>query len=523
MRKIVPHDIKALGTVTDKTTPTQVNTTQRHVMEGEQIIAYDFDSDSVLFLDKATGFATKTVAVAGLTTGTDNVMALHPDGRLFFLNNQSGTSKLHTLDPITFDETFIANVTFPGTLTSADGVNALAFHPGTNVLYGLAVGTEGPNEAHLITVPLAGGAVTDVGSTAITEEGSGLAFDTDVDSPTLYAVIDNSSAGPSGLQKLDLYTVVISTGVAALVGDTLFDRSGGIDFDSAGVLYGVMTDPAGSFPLTLVTVNLSTGAAVDVEGGAGDSGQLFIESIISASSTLVNDLTIRRFGMKGSEFSPSLHRSDEIGTEYGAVNAYKVNVHPHPHQYPDGMRVTLIPGTTNTLTVTLQVNELPTRNVLNASGQGMTPRDLMSGCAYDLIYLTSLSAFKVLAAARYGNHDTVTVTVSEAAGFTAGQWVSLFDSSGFKVRLADATDGTKLVNGYVAQAFADAASALVFLDGENPFESGKTAGQIQYLSTTAGELTTTKPSTTGNAVQEVGISLSGSNVKMAVKAHTVVP
>jgi hypothetical protein len=62
--------------------------------------------------------------------------------------------------------------------------------------------------------------------------------------------------------------------------------------------------------------------------------------------------------------------------------------------------------------------------------------------------------------------DVAVITVSEAAGLSAGDYVNIFDSTGSKVRLADNSNGRE-AHGFVKDAFADAASATVYFEGPN--------------------------------------------------------
>src|SRR5436190_2350036 len=59
--------------------------------------------------------------------------------------------------------------------------------------------------------------------------------------------------------------------------------------------------------------------------------------------------------------------------------------------------------------------------------------------------------------------DTATVTTSEA--LAAGDWVNIHNSSGAKVRKADATVQGKEADGFVLAAASSAASALVYFEG----------------------------------------------------------
>lgn len=99
--------------------------------------------------------------------------------------------------------------------------------------------------------------------------------------------------------------------------------------------------------------------------------------------------------------------------------------------------------------------------------------------------------------------DTATITASEA--LSAGDFVNIHDSSGVKVRKADATNG-RAAHGFVLASVSSSASATVYFEGQNTGVSGKSPGAIQFLSTTAGASTETAPTTAGQIVQQLGIA-----------------
>lgn len=105
--------------------------------------------------------------------------------------------------------------------------------------------------------------------------------------------------------------------------------------------------------------------------------------------------------------------------------------------------------------------------------------------------------------------DTQTITASEA--LSAGNLVNIHDSSGAKVRKADATTAGKEAHGFVLAGVSNGASATVYFEGTITGLSGLTAG-VQYLQTTAGTAGTTAPSGSGNAVQRVGVATSATTL-----------
>lgn len=109
--------------------------------------------------------------------------------------------------------------------------------------------------------------------------------------------------------------------------------------------------------------------------------------------------------------------------------------------------------------------------------------------------------------------DVTPITASEA--LAAGDWVNVWNSSGTKVRKANATAAGKEAVGFVLAAAASSAIAYVYFDGTNTGVTGQTVGKV-FLSTTAGSGTTTAPTASGNVVQRIGTAVSATAVKFAV-------
>lgn len=104
-----------------------------------------------------------------------------------------------------------------------------------------------------------------------------------------------------------------------------------------------------------------------------------------------------------------------------------------------------------------------------------------------------------------------TLTASE--DIAAGDFVNIHDSSGAKVRKADATDDTRPVDGYAPAAILTAASGAVVCPGKRITGlSGLTPGADYWLSETAGAITATAPSSSGNRVQFVGKAVSATEL-----------
>lgn len=105
--------------------------------------------------------------------------------------------------------------------------------------------------------------------------------------------------------------------------------------------------------------------------------------------------------------------------------------------------------------------------------------------------------------------DTATITTSEA--LAAGDFVNIHNSSGARVRKADATAVGKPAHGFVLAGFGSAVSATVYFEGTNTAVSGQTPGDV-FLQTTAGAAGATVPSTGGNVVQKLGVAISATAI-----------
>ena len=102
--------------------------------------------------------------------------------------------------------------------------------------------------------------------------------------------------------------------------------------------------------------------------------------------------------------------------------------------------------------------------------------------------------------------DTVIVVASEA--LSAGDVVNVWNDAGTpKVRKADATTAGKEGHGFVLESVLNGGNATVYFEGQNTSVTGLTAGAV-FLSTTAGGVTNTAPSGSGNVVQRVGFATS---------------
>lgn len=99
--------------------------------------------------------------------------------------------------------------------------------------------------------------------------------------------------------------------------------------------------------------------------------------------------------------------------------------------------------------------------------------------------------------------DTAVIEASE--NLAAGDLVNIHNSTGAKVRKADATTSGKEAHGFVLAGVTSGQNATVYFEGSNTQVTGLTPGP-QFLSTTAGLSTSTAPSGSGNVVQRVGVA-----------------
>ena len=105
--------------------------------------------------------------------------------------------------------------------------------------------------------------------------------------------------------------------------------------------------------------------------------------------------------------------------------------------------------------------------------------------------------------------DTTVIPASET--LAAGDWVNVWNSTGAKVRKADATTAGKEVHGFVLAAVASGANATVYFEGTNTQVTGQVPGPV-YLQTVAGQGGAAVPTASGNVVQRIGTAVSATSV-----------
>lgn len=105
--------------------------------------------------------------------------------------------------------------------------------------------------------------------------------------------------------------------------------------------------------------------------------------------------------------------------------------------------------------------------------------------------------------------DTAVIVASEA--LAAGDFVNVWNSTGAKVRKADATVAGKEAHGFVLSAVLSAANATVYFEGTNTAVTGATPGVV-FLATTAGTAAGTSPSGSGNVAQRLGVATAATSI-----------
>lgn len=114
-----------------------------------------------------------------------------------------------------------------------------------------------------------------------------------------------------------------------------------------------------------------------------------------------------------------------------------------------------------------------------------------------------------------------TYTIAASQDLAAGDFVNIHDSSGAKVRKADASAIATRAHGYVLAAVTSGQNATVYTDYKNTEVTGKTPGADQYLSETAGAATETAPTGAGVIVQRLGVAASATVIDTEISQPIV--
>lgn len=106
--------------------------------------------------------------------------------------------------------------------------------------------------------------------------------------------------------------------------------------------------------------------------------------------------------------------------------------------------------------------------------------------------------------------DTASIATSES--LTAGDFVNVWNNAGSPaVRKASASGIATRCHGYVIASFTHPSTATVYFEASNTAVTGQTTGDV-YLSATAGQATTTAPTTSGQIVQYLGVATSATSI-----------
>ena len=115
--------------------------------------------------------------------------------------------------------------------------------------------------------------------------------------------------------------------------------------------------------------------------------------------------------------------------------------------------------------------------------------------------------------------DSKSFTTTEV--IAAGAWVNIWNSSGVKVRNADASNGRQ-AHCFTILGAGSGASCVVYFEGANTAVSSKTVGATQFLSsTTPGASTETAPSTAGQIIQVLGVATAATEINAEIDSRTI--
>lgn len=108
--------------------------------------------------------------------------------------------------------------------------------------------------------------------------------------------------------------------------------------------------------------------------------------------------------------------------------------------------------------------------------------------------------------------DVAVAVMTASEALVAGNFVNVWNSTGPKIRKADAVAAGKEAHGFVLSAVASGATGTVYFEGTNTAVTGQTPGVV-YLSATAGLATASAPSAAGQVVQRLGIAISATDIQ----------
>lgn len=110
-----------------------------------------------------------------------------------------------------------------------------------------------------------------------------------------------------------------------------------------------------------------------------------------------------------------------------------------------------------------------------------------------------------------------TKVIQASENLAAGDFVNVFNSTGLRVRKADASNG-RIAHGFVLNSVTSGQNATVYYGNLNTAVSGRTIGVEQYLSaSTAGAVVETPPTGSGHTVQRLGVATGATEMLVEIQ------
>lgn len=114
---------------------------------------------------------------------------------------------------------------------------------------------------------------------------------------------------------------------------------------------------------------------------------------------------------------------------------------------------------------------------------------------------------------------------ADVLNFTSGEALAAGDfiyiESAGTIAKADATVVAKKAVGYVKSSVASGVAVNVYFDDSNDSLTALTPGTTYYLDVTAGSVTATPPTATGNILQELGIAVNATTIHVNIKKPVI--